>query len=45
MTLTNQNTNVEMQASLSRLAQDNATGDNRALFLRLFSGEMFKGFE
>ena len=45
MTLTNQNTNVEMQASLSRLGQDNATGDNRALFLRLFSGEMFKGFE
>ena len=45
MTLTNQNTNVEMKASLSRLGQDNATGDARALFLRLFSGEMFKGFE
>ena len=45
MTLTNQNTNTEMQASLSRLGQDNATGDARALFLRLFSGEMFKGFE
>ena len=45
MTLTNQNTNTEMQASLSRLGQDNSTGDARALFLRLFSGEMFKGFE
>ena len=45
MTLTNQNTNTEMQASLSRIGQDNATGDARALYLRLFSGEMFKGFE
>ena len=40
-----QNTNTEMQASLTRPGQSNSTGDARALYLKLFSGEMFKGFE
>jgi|TARA_B100001540_G_scaffold200446_1_gene176572 hypothetical protein len=40
-----QNTNSEMQASLTRPGQSNSTGDARALYLKLFSGEMFKGFE
>jgi hypothetical protein len=40
-----QNTNTEMQASLTRPGQANSTGDARALYLKLFSGEMFKGFE
>jgi hypothetical protein len=40
-----QNTNSEMQASLTRPGQANSTGDARALYLKLFSGEMFKGFE
>ena len=31
--------------SLTRQGQSNATGDARALYLKLFSGEMFKGFE
>ena len=34
-----------MQASLTRPGQANSTGDARALYLKLFSGEMFKGFE
>ena len=33
------------QAQLSRPGQLNATGDARALYLKLFSGEMFKGFQ
>ena len=33
------------QASLTRQGQSNATGDARALYLKLFSGEMFKGFQ
>ena len=32
-------------ASLTRQGQSNATGDARALYLKLFSGEMFKGFQ
>ena len=32
-------------ASLTRTGQSNATGDARALYLKLFSGEMFKGFQ
>ena len=31
--------------SLTRAGQRNAAGDARALYLKLFSGEMFKGFE
>jgi len=32
-------------AQLTQLGQANGAGDKRALYLRLFSGEMFKGFE
>jgi|TARA_R100000027_G_scaffold65378_1_gene59879 hypothetical protein len=32
-------------ASLTRPGQSNSTGDARALYLKLFSGEMFKGFQ
>ena len=32
-------------AQLSRPGQNNGTGDARALYLKLFSGEMFKGFQ
>ena len=32
-------------ASLTRPGQSNATGDARALYLKLCSGEMFKGFQ
>ena len=32
-------------ASLTRQGQSNSTGDVRALYLKLFSGEMFKGFQ
>ena len=32
-------------ASLTRTGQINSTGSQRALFLKLFSGEMFKGFQ
>ena len=35
----------DLTTSLSRPGQSNATGDARALYLKLFSGEMFKGFE
>ena len=31
--------------SLTRQGQSNSTGDVRALYLKLFSGEMFKGFQ
>jgi len=30
---------------LTRPGQSNSTGDSRALYLKLFSGEMFKGFQ
>tara|TARA_R100001443_G_scaffold9627_3_gene19214 strand:- start:3919 stop:5067 length:1149 start_codon:yes stop_codon:yes gene_type:complete len=36
---------TDHQASLTRQGQANSTGDARALYLKLFSGEMFKGFE
>ena len=32
-------------ASLTRQGQLNSAGDQRALYLKLFSGEMFKGFQ
>ena len=32
-------------ASLTRAGQSNSTGDVRALYIKLFSGEMFKGFQ
>ena len=32
-------------APLTRQGQSNSTGDARALYLKLFSGEMFKGFQ
>ena len=32
-------------AGLTRQGQNNGTGDARALYLKLFSGEMFKGFQ
>ena len=40
-----QNTNTEMQASLTRPGASNGGTDARALYLKLFSGEMFKGFQ
>lgn len=36
---------TDMQASLVRPGQANSAGDARALYLKLFSGEMFKGFQ
>ena len=33
------------QASVTVPGQSNSTGDRRALYLKLFSGEMFKGFQ
>ena len=36
---------TDHQASLTRPGQSNAAGDARALYLKLFSGEMFKGFQ
>ena len=36
---------TDASASLTRQGQSNATGDARALYLKLFSGEMFKGFQ
>ena len=35
----------EPLADLTRPGQSNSTGDSRALYLKLFSGEMFKGFQ
>ena len=32
-------------AQLTQLGQANLAGDTRALYLKLFSGEMFKGFQ
>ena len=37
--------NSTLTTSLTRPGQDNAAGDARALYLKLFSGEMFKGFQ
>ena len=34
-----------LTTSLTRPGQSNSAGDARALYLKLFSGEMFKGFE
>ena len=34
-----------LTTSLTRQGQINSAGDARALYLKLFSGEMFKGFE
>ena len=35
----------KLEAQLVRPGQSNSTGDARALYLKLFSGEMFKGFQ
>ena len=35
----------DLTTSLTRQGQSNSTGDARALYLKLFSGEMFKGFQ
>ena len=35
----------DLTTSLTRPGQSTATGDSRALYLKLFSGEMFKGFQ
>lgn len=35
----------DMQTQLTQLGQSNLSGDKRALYLKLFSGEMFKGFQ
>ena len=37
--------NSTLTTSLTRPGQINSTGDARALYLKLFSGEMFKGFQ
>ena len=42
--MAHQNSN-EPLADLTRPGQLNSTGDSRALYLKLFSGEMFKGFQ
>ena len=40
-----QQNSAEPLADLTQLGQSNLTGDTRALYLKLFSGEMFKGFQ
>ena len=40
-----QNSGSSQLAQLTRPGQSNSTGDARALYLKLFSGEMFKGFQ
>ena len=42
--MAHQNSN-EPLADLTQLGQSNLTGDTRELYLKLFSGEMFKGFQ
>ena len=42
--MAHQNSN-EPLADLTRPGQENGSGDARALYLKLFSGEMFKGFQ
>ena len=37
--------NSTLVTNLTRPGQSNSAGDSRALYLRLFSGEMFKGFQ
>mgnify|MGYP001167028317 FL=1 len=37
--------NSTLVTNLTRPGQSNSTGDSRALYLKLFSGEMFKGFQ
>jgi len=43
--MAHQTTSGSNTALLTRQGQSNATGDVRALYLKLFSGEMFKGFQ
>ena len=40
-----QQQNSTLTTALTRPGQSNSTGDARALYLKLFSGEMFKGFQ
>ncbi len=40
-----QNSGASQLAQLTRPGQSNSTGDARELYLKLFSGEMFKGFQ
>ena len=37
--------NSTLTTGITQLGQANGTGDKRALYLKLFSGEMFKGFQ
>ena len=37
--------NSTLTTALTQLGQSNSAGDKRALYLKLFSGEMFKGFQ
>ena len=37
--------NSTLTTALTRPGQLNSAGDSRALYLKLFSGEMFKGFQ
>mgnify|MGYP003137704514 FL=1 len=37
--------NSTLTTALTQVGQANLTGDKRALYLKLFSGEMFKGFQ
>ena len=43
--MAHQNAGTNTLAQLTRPGQSNSTGDARALYLKLFSGEMFKGFQ
>ena len=43
--MAHQTTSGSNTALLTRQGQSNSTGDARALYLKLFSGEMFKGFQ
>ena len=36
---------TDLTTNLVNLGQSNLSGDKRALYLKLFSGEMFKGFQ
>ena len=37
--------NSTLTTSLTQVGQANGSGDKRGLYLKLFSGEMFKGFQ
>ena len=37
--------NSTLTTSLTRPGQSNAAGSQRALYLKLYSGEMFKGYQ